>query len=113
MASDKIMPIQILLPVLLLSLAVLGSFAFQSVILVGDHRALSSAYAQQEKPLQDVEKLRNQVSALATGTLKLSQQGDKNAQVIIDQLKKAGVKVVDQPPAAPGAPVPAAPPAAP
>ena len=116
MPSDKILPIQILLPVLLLSLAILGSFAFQSVILVGDHKALTSAYEQQEKPLQEVEKIRTQVSALATGTLKLAQQGDKNAETIIDQLKKAGIKVVDQPPtAAPvaGAAAPVAAPATP
>ena len=113
MANDKIVPIQILLPVLLLSLAILGSFTFQSVILFGDHSSLNAAYAQQDKPLQDVEKIRTQVSALATGTLKLAQQGDKNAQVIIDQLKKAGIKVVDQPPGQPGAPAAPAPAAAP
>jgi len=96
MASDKITNTQILLPVFLLSFVVTLFLGFQTTLLVGDHSALKVARAQQDKPLEQLAKVKAQVNALAVGTLHLSKDGNKDAQVIIADLKKAGVDVSDQ-----------------
>ena len=106
MASDKITTTQILLPVLLLSTAFAGFLVYQTSLLTNEHDSLKQTYAQQTEPLAQVDKIKAQLNALAVGTLKLSEQGDKNAQTIIDALKKAGINVDDRP--AQG--IPAAPP---
>ena len=109
MPAPRITTSQTLLPVLLLSVSLVGFFLFQTSVLIGDHRSLVITRGQQDKPLEQAEKLKAQLTGLASGTLKLAQQGDKNAQNIIDQLKKAGVNVLDQPaPAATGSSTPKA-----
>ena len=107
MASDKLTSTQVLLPVLMLSAAIVAFFAFQTSLLVTERTAQTENHAAQEKPLEQVGKLKAQITALAQGTLKLSQEGDKNATSIIEQLKAMGVDI--QPP---GAPAPGAPNAA-
>lgn len=94
---DKVTPSQVLLPVLLLSLTFAVFQGFQTKMLVSDKDSLNQAYTQQDKQLEQVEKVKTQVNALAKGTLTLSEQGNKNAQAIIDMLKKAGVNVQEQP----------------
>ncbi|MDR3423698.1 MAG: hypothetical protein P4M13_01280 [Alphaproteobacteria bacterium] len=113
MSHEKITSTQMLLPLFLLSFVVVAFLGFQTSALVGDRTALGEAYTQQEKPLEEVGKVKTQVNALAVGTLKLSQQGDKNAETIIEQLKKAGIDVRDQPSAQPGAGAPPSPALAP
>jgi hypothetical protein len=83
----------ILFPMTLLALVVFISMAFQSIQVFRDRAALHQARIQQDKPVEDVRKLQAQLEALATGTLKLAEKGDKNAQGIIDRLKKLGVTV--------------------
>jgi hypothetical protein len=100
MANDKVSASNVLLPVLLLSTAVLGFFAFQTTLLVSDHKSLLQTFTEQQKALEQVAKLKTQVNSLAVGTLKLAEKGDKDAANIIAQLKKAGVNVEDTPPAA-------------
>ena len=102
MASDKISAAQVLLPVSVLSLVLALSLGFQTSLLVKDHSALQQARTQQDKPLEQIEKIKTQASALASGTLVLAKQGNKDAQTIIEQLKKAGVNVNDQAAPVPG-----------
>jgi len=99
MASDKITATQLALPVFLLTVAVTGFLAFQTTLLVSDRSGLHQAYTQQDKPLEQIAKIKAQLNALAIGTLKLSQQGNKDAEIIITQMKKAGIDVSDQAPA--------------
>ncbi|MDR3448325.1 MAG: hypothetical protein P4M15_00990 [Alphaproteobacteria bacterium] len=113
MASDKITSGQVLFPLSLLSFVVLIMLAFQTHAMVNDHDALSKAKADQVSQLEQTEKVKTQVNALAVGTLKLSEKGNKDAQTIIAEMKKAGIQVGGEPPqGAPGAaPAPVAPPA--
>ena len=122
MASDKITAAHVLFPVSLLSFVVVLFLGFQTTLLVGDRGAMHQAQAQQEQLLAQTNKVKAQLNALAVGTLRLSQQGDKDAQTIIASLKKAGIDVSDQPqggppaaggmtPTAPGMAPPGAPPA--
>jgi len=111
MASDKLTTTQVLLPVLLLSASLVGFFAFQTSLLVSERGSQKEARTAQEKPLEQLTKLKAQLNVLATGTLKLSQQGDKDAINIMTQLKKFGVDVEAEQNAkpAPGAPQTVAP----
>lgn len=93
MATDKLTTTQVLLPVLLLSASLVGFFAFQTSLLVSERGTQNEVRTQQEKPLEQLGKLKAQLNTLATGTLKLSQEGDKDATNIIAQLKKVGVDV--------------------
>lgn len=99
-----------LLPVGLLALVVFISIAFQTTQVFRDRSMLHQIKAQQDKPLEEARRVNVQLTALAQGTLKLAQQGDKNAQGIIDRLKKAGVNI-EPPKADAAATAPAAPPA--
>jgi cellobiose-specific phosphotransferase system component IIB len=116
MENENISASQVLFPVALLSLALVIFFGFQTSLMVNDRSTLTETRKQQDKQIEQVGKVKAQANALAIGTLKLSEQGDKYARNIIDQLKKAGIDVQEQPAAAPGAvgaPVPAAPATAP
>jgi hypothetical protein len=114
--SIKDIPAQLLLPVFLISFAVCGFFVFQTTLLVSDRAAITAAYTDQAKTLEQVEKVRAQAGALAKGVFDLDKQGNKNAHAIVEDLKKAGVSFQDDAPktgAAPAAkaaaPVPPAP----
>lgn len=96
MASDKITAAQLALPVSLICLVVTGFLGFQTSLLVSDRTSLHQAYEQQQKGVEQVEKVKAQLNTLAVGTLKLSRQGNKDAENIIIQLKKAGIDVTDQ-----------------
>lgn len=84
---------QMLLPMSILALVVFIGTAFQTVEAFHDRSVLHQAKTQQDKPLEDAQKVRAQLDALAVGTLKLAQEGDKNAQAIIDRLKALGITV--------------------
>ena len=86
---------KILVPVFLLSLTMCGLMTFQTIEIINQKNALMEAEKQQEKPLDDVRKIQVQIDALALGTLKLAQQGNKNAQLIVSQLKDMGLVIKD------------------
>ncbi len=102
----KVSVSNILLPLLLIAFTLFLMLAFQMTQIMRDREVLHQAKTQQDKPLEDVQKLQAQLSALALGTKKLADGGDKNAQTIIAQLKQAGITVGEP------APTPAPPPSA-
>lgn len=94
MNSEKKVTVgQLLVPVSLLSFIIMILFAFQTTQILRDRDALHETKGQQEKPIQDSQKLQAQLSALVLGTQKLSDQGDKNAKQVIDRLKELGITV--------------------
>src|ERR1700722_15648666 len=90
---------QILLPLALVSFTLFLLLAFQTMQSLRDRDTLHQAKTQQDKPFEEVQKLQSQLSALALGTKKLADGGDKGAEGIIAQLKQAGI-VVGEPTAA-------------
>jgi len=86
------------LPVTLLSLGFMIFLGFQTWNLVCDKKTLSEAYIQQGKTLKQVEQVKAQLGALAQGTVKLSNEGNRAAAEVLDNLKKAGVNIQDKPP---------------
>jgi hypothetical protein len=97
----------LLLPILLLSFSVAGILAYQTCMLVSDRVTINTAYEQQERILVQVDKVKAQASALVKGVMDLSQQGNKNAQSIVDDLKKAGINFESKPQATDTAKIPA------
>jgi hypothetical protein len=84
---------QMLLPLSLVAFVVFLGTAFQTVQVFRERAFLHQTKMQQEKPLEEVRRVQAQLDALAVGTLKLANQGDKNAQAIIDRLKQIGITV--------------------
>jgi hypothetical protein len=107
--NGKITLNQILLPVSLVAFVVFIMVAFQFTQILQDRGTMQQAKTQQQKPLEDAQRVDAQLNALAVGTLKLSEKGDKDAKAIIDRMKKLGITVNDKLPAAaavpPGAPM--------
>lgn len=67
-------------PLLLLGLAVLGWSVFQTVQLVREHRGLSAAQIAQQTQVEQSQKLRSSLSALAADTQRLADGGDAGAK---------------------------------
>ena len=84
----------------LLGLAVLLWFGYQTIQLSGERGTLQQTHAQQEPMLQNASKMRAQLDALAAATQKLADGGNQNAKLIVEELKKRGVSINANPPAA-------------
>ena len=91
-------------PVLVLALAFVGWTGFQMLMLMRESDALKSSQAGQEQAVQQSGKLRNGLDAIARETLKLADGGNANARLIVDELRKRGVTInLDTPAALPAA----------
>ncbi len=99
------------LPVLLLSVAVVGLLGLQTWLLSADRAIYSEAYTKQDEVLANLEKAKTQSNDLVKGIVNLAKQDNRNAENIINELRKAGINFQDLP--AKGAPAAAAPAAAP
>lgn len=117
--SNSLTAGEVTLVISLIAFVLFLSLGFQTVQILRDRDSLHQFMSQQDKPLEDSRKVQAQVSALALGTKKLADGGDKNAAAIIERMQKLGITVGGPAPegAAPAAaaPAPAAPaaPAAP
>ena len=88
-------------PLLVLSLALLLWFGFQCVALVDENQRLGAVHEKQEPLLQNARKLRETLDTLTHQTAKLADQGNRNARLIVDELKKRGVSTDPHPPQPP------------
>lgn len=81
------------IPVFLLALALLLMTAFQLSDLLHNRDMLRQRLSELDKPLQESARIKAQVEAVARGAAQLAQQGNSNAQAILDQLRQAGITV--------------------
>lgn len=87
------------LPVVLLGLTLLVSTGYQTVQLLRERDALVSLQAQQQQPLENSQKLRASLDAIAKQTQLLANKGNANARLIVEALNKRGVTInPDAPP---------------
>jgi hypothetical protein len=91
--NGKVSTTQILFPVVLLSFVLFIMLFFQTTQIMLARQDLVQAQNQQSKPLEDAQKVQAQLNALATGTAKLADNGDKGAAAIIARMKKLGLTV--------------------
>ena len=83
----------IFIPLALVTMSVLLWVAFQTVQLIRERANLDAAKLSQETLVQNSQKLRAMLDALATETARLAQSGNKNAQIIVQELKNRGVTI--------------------
>ncbi len=81
------------LPVLLLTAALIIWAVFQTVQLYKERQNLTQAFDNQEQLVVNGKKMRTQLDALASGTKRLADQGNANAQLIVQQLAKNGISI--------------------
>ena len=81
------------LPALLFALAFTGWLGFQTVQLVGERQQLAAARLNLDPLESNATKLRTALDALATATAKLATDGNANARVIVEELRKRGVTI--------------------
>ena len=81
-------------------------FGFQTSALIRERRHIAAARANQEPLIQQAQRVRVQLDALARSTLQLAQQGNPSAALIVDQLARRGITINPQAPSTP-APAPA------
>ncbi len=112
-ASDLPSTMSAFFPILVLGLVLLGWFGFQSFELRAERDAMRSAIGNQDKPVADSKKLRESLDAIARGTAQLADGGNPNARLLVDELKRRGITISpNQPAAGLDAPAPPATPAA-
>ncbi len=83
------------LPVLLLALALVIWFGFQLFQTLKTREGLISAYDNQEPQVQTANKIRASLSALASSTKQLANQGNPNAAQIVKALAQRGINISD------------------
>jgi hypothetical protein len=81
------------LPLLLVIAGLVIWSAFQTTQLVNERQALKAVHANQEQVVANAKKMRAQLDALAAGTKRLADQGNPNAQLIVQQLAKNGISI--------------------
>lgn len=91
--NGKVTLSQVLLPIAILGFVVVVFLGFQLTQIMRDRGNMHSAMAQQQKPLEDAMHVQDQLNALAIGTQKLADKGDKDAKGIIERMNKLGIKV--------------------
>lgn len=80
-------------PVLIIVIGLLVWSGFQTVQLAKERQNVKTAHANQETVIVNAKKMRNQLDAIAANTKRLADQGNPNAQLIVQQLAKNGIDI--------------------
>jgi hypothetical protein len=80
-------------PVLLLALAFVAWLGFQCVQQIGERQQLTALQASLDAQEAAAKKVRASVDAVATATAKLAAEGNANARVVVEELRKRGVTI--------------------
>ena len=81
------------IPILITLIAVIGWFGFQTYQLLQERENLSVLAFNQDSMHKTAQKLRAQLDGLASGTSKLAQKGNANAQQIVSALAQRGITI--------------------
>jgi hypothetical protein len=81
------------IPLLLLAIAFVVFASFQTMQMVTTRNQLSQAQANLEPQIQQANKVRASLDAVAIATAKLAAEGNGNAQVVVEQLRKHGITI--------------------
>ena len=91
--NGKVTLTQVLFPMSVLAFVIFLMLAFQFTQILRDREAMHQAKTQQDKPLEEAMTVSNQLNALAVGTQRLADKGDKGAKAIIERMDKLGIRV--------------------
>lgn len=81
------------LPLILILVALLVWFGFQSFQLLSERSNLVSLQTSLEGALQESQKMRAQLETLVSKTAELAQQGNPSAKKVIEELEKRGIPI--------------------
>ena len=95
--AAKVANRSVFVPLLIVAASFVIWTGFQSAQLLREHDALTAAHQGQGAQLQDAAKLRASLDSVASETRKLADDGNPNAKLIIDELKKRGVTISTTP----------------
>ncbi len=93
-------------PVLLGTLALLLGLGWQCSLLVAERDGLQGAHAAQQQTVDNAGKLRGSLDALAADTQRLADAGNASAAMLVAELRKRGITINPQAPAAAGSAAP-------
>ena len=79
------------LPVMILLIALVLWFGFQTLQLASERANLNEARAHQEAAMQEAQKLRTQFESLISKLSELANKGHASAKLVMDELQKRGV----------------------
>src|SRR5450755_1569688 len=83
----------VFVPWLLLALALVVWLGFQTYQLVSERQQLKLLRVGQDANLDAANKVRGSLDAVATSTAKLASEGNANARVIVEELRKRGITI--------------------
>ncbi len=81
------------LPLALLSVALVGWFAFQAIQLRNERSVLKQVRTSQEAQVQQSVKARSALESLASDTARLAEQGNVNAKLMVEELRKRNITI--------------------
>ena len=81
-------PIAFIIVITLLAMVV-----FQTIQVNNERKILKNVKISQEGSIQESKKLRAQLDSIASKTARLAIQGNPNAKIIIEELRKRGITV--------------------
>ena len=88
-------------PLLLGGLALASWFSVQTWLLLGEKSALQATHASQQQTVESSGKLRQSLDAIAADTQRLSDSGNPNARLLVEELRKRGITINPNATAAP------------
>lgn len=80
-------------PLLLLLIGLLIWSGAQMLQLFSEYSTLKTLLGNQAAPYAASQKLRIQLDAVASGTQRLADQGNQNARLVVDELRKRGITI--------------------
>ena len=81
------------IPVLLIAIALVVWTGFQTTQLLRERKYLRVVLTSQSPTVEQSQKLRAQLDSIAKETLQLANQGNSNAKIIVEELRKRGVTI--------------------
>jgi hypothetical protein len=80
-------------PLLIIVVALLVSFGFQTFQLARERANLSEVKSRQDGAIQEAEKIRVQFESLISNTSTLAEKGHAGARMVVEELQRRGVGV--------------------
>lgn len=81
------------LPILIVIAGLVVWSAFQTVQLYNERQNVQAAHENQAQLMTNAKKMRDQLDVIAAGTKRLADQGNANAQLIVQQLANNGINI--------------------
>jgi hypothetical protein len=83
----------VFVPAMVLAVAVAGWFLFQTVQMLGEQTRIKAAIDNQNAQMEQSVKVRTALESLANRTARLARNGNANATLIVEELRKRGITI--------------------